>query len=155
MKGKHVNFLHIPGQGLGVLLLRICIKMGIRTFYGNRTIRDKNSTLSSKMLINAKHWPETLYQCYCVSFLQSSLCATQFRKCGNRSAGWSALAVSPRYIAPTRSQHSRLASSHRTMNPLQAALSALPVAGPTPGQAAQIVLLRKGQCARFSHADSA
>ena len=33
MKGKHVNFLHIPGQGLGVLLIRIFIKTEIRSFW--------------------------------------------------------------------------------------------------------------------------
>ena len=33
MKGKHVNGLHIPGQGLGVLLIRIFIKTEIRSFW--------------------------------------------------------------------------------------------------------------------------
>ena len=33
MKGKHVNFLHMPGRGLGVLLIRIFIKTEIRSFW--------------------------------------------------------------------------------------------------------------------------
>ena len=33
MKGKHVNFLHMPGQGLGGLLIRIFIKTEIRSFW--------------------------------------------------------------------------------------------------------------------------
>ena len=33
MKGKHVNFLHMLGQGLGVLLIRIFIKTEIRSFW--------------------------------------------------------------------------------------------------------------------------
>ena len=33
MKRKHVSLLHIPGQGLRVLLIRIFIEMEIRSFW--------------------------------------------------------------------------------------------------------------------------
>ena len=33
MKGKHVDFLHMPGQGLGVPLTRVFIKTEIMSFW--------------------------------------------------------------------------------------------------------------------------